>query len=339
VALAALKVGKAALPDYSHPCSPKTFTQPQLFTCLVLKRFFDTDYRGIEAILFDMPDLRQELGLPRTPHFTTIEKAEKRLLKIAHVRRLLNASVELTLGKKKHVDLAAVDSTGMQSGRISPYFVRRRSREANLWQTTTYRCFPKLAIICDVATHLILSLHTGRGPKPDVNELGTLLDELVPHVRVRHLLADAGYDSESNHRYARDEHGILTTIPAKIGRPTSKPPNGYFRRLMHHTLPTRQYYGQRWQIETVNSMIKRNQGDAIRATSYHAEQREMRLAALVHNICILWQWVFYGAVFTLFQDRKGLTVLWEHLIGAAMGTEVTAHVGVSAHARCADRRG
>src|SRR5690606_35511145 len=100
VALAAMEVGKAALPDYSHRYSPKTFTQPQLFTCLVLKRFFRTDYRGIMAYLHDMPAICQDIGLDKVPHFTTIEKAEKRLLKIAHVRRLLNASVELTMGRK-----------------------------------------------------------------------------------------------------------------------------------------------------------------------------------------------------------------------------------------------
>lgn len=31
VALEALAAGEAALPLYSHPCSPKKFTQPQLF--------------------------------------------------------------------------------------------------------------------------------------------------------------------------------------------------------------------------------------------------------------------------------------------------------------------
>lgn len=296
VALAALEVGKDALPDYAHPCSPKTYTQPQLFTCLVLKQFFKTDYRGIADYLQDMPRVCAAIGLERVPHWTTVEKAHKRLLKLPLVRQLLDASLRLYMGDRHHVAMAAVDSTGLQAGQVSPYFVRRRSREQNLWQTTTYRRFPKLAIICDTASHLILSLATSRGPRPDVNELQTLLDDLAPHVCVRHLLADAGYDSEANHTYARHEHGILTTIPARIGRPTTKPPSAYYRRLMHRTLHTRSYYGQRWQVETVNSMIKRNQGHAIAARSYHAQNRDLRLATLVHNIVILLRWwVFYRA--------------------------------------------
>ena len=47
VATAALRVAARALPLYAHQFSPKKFTQPQLFACLVLKTIFKTDYRGI----------------------------------------------------------------------------------------------------------------------------------------------------------------------------------------------------------------------------------------------------------------------------------------------------
>jgi hypothetical protein len=36
--------------------------------------------------------------------------------------------------------------------------------------------------------------------------------------KIKCLLADAGYDSESNHRYAREVCHIKTIIPAKHGR-------------------------------------------------------------------------------------------------------------------------
>ncbi len=45
--MVALAVGKEAFSDYSHIYSPKKFTQPQLFACLVLKEFENKDYRGI----------------------------------------------------------------------------------------------------------------------------------------------------------------------------------------------------------------------------------------------------------------------------------------------------
>jgi len=46
-------------------------------------------------------------------------------------------------------------------------------------------------------------------------------------------------------------------------------------------------YGQRWQVETVFSMIKRNFGDTISASSDWAQCREMMLLVLTHNIAVL----------------------------------------------------
>ena len=102
------------------------------------------------------------------------------------------------------------------------------------------------------------------------------------------LLADAGYDRESNHRYARDVIQIETIIPARHGRPTltPKPLKGKYRELMRTNFDQKRY-GQRWQIETVFSMIKRNQGETIYARTYWAQNREMLLKVLTHNIAVL----------------------------------------------------
>ena len=46
-------------------------------------------------------------------------------------------------------------------------------------------------------------------------------------------------------------------------------------------------YGQRSQSETVHSMIKRNQGTALRARTAEGRKKEMLLKVLVHNIALL----------------------------------------------------
>lgn len=81
----ALLAGRAALPDYSSPFSPRKFTQPQLFACLALRQFWKTDYRGTEVRLGEWSDVRAVLGLDggKVPDFTTLIKAERRLLKSA----------------------------------------------------------------------------------------------------------------------------------------------------------------------------------------------------------------------------------------------------------------
>jgi len=63
-------IGKLALPDDAHKFSPKTYTQPQLFACLVLKEFLHRDYRGIEALLRDAHELAAVIDLKSVPDFT-----------------------------------------------------------------------------------------------------------------------------------------------------------------------------------------------------------------------------------------------------------------------------
>lgn len=77
----ALKVGRRVLSAYSHVNSPKVFTQPQLFAMLAVRQFFGLDYRGTQQLLADWSDLRKAMALKQVPHWTTLQKADERLLK------------------------------------------------------------------------------------------------------------------------------------------------------------------------------------------------------------------------------------------------------------------
>jgi hypothetical protein len=307
VALEALATAQDSLPLYSHPCSPKKFTQPQLFACLVLKAFFRTDYRGIVAILADLEDLTAVLELRSVPHFTTLQKAAERLLCFGPANDLLGATLHRHLGEHPHVELAGADSTGMETSQISPYFVKRRARGherlakagENPWQNTTYTRFPKCELVVDCATHLVLAAVPSLGPSPDTNRLPVLLLCALAYVTIATILADAGYDGEHAHHFARDGCGVRSIIPAAIGRPTDKLPSGTYRRLMRLLFDFR--YGQRWQVETVVSMIKRRLGAYVLGRSDAARGREIMLKVLTHNIMILAELlarVFYRAFLT-----------------------------------------
>ena len=75
------KIAQKALPKYSTSRSRHDFTQAQLFAILVLRHFFGVDYRGIVRLLEDLTDLQKALGLSKVPHYTTLQKAQQRLLK------------------------------------------------------------------------------------------------------------------------------------------------------------------------------------------------------------------------------------------------------------------
>ena len=292
VAREALKTGQANLPDYSRLKSPKKFTQSQLFACLVVKEFCRLDYRGIHQMLREWSDLRNVLELTRVPHFTTLCAASRRLLTKAKAAGLLDAVLRRSRRAKllaKRSRRAAIDSTGLESRHVSAYYTRRCHRHSGHYKHR----YPKVSAICDTANHLILGAVIDRGPKIDAVEAYQTLHEALDHQRFKTLLGDPGYESEGFHRHCRVQHRICSIIPTTPrGRPrrNGRPPSvrGRYRQLMKRHFP-RKTYGQRWQIETVFSMVKRNLGSALRARHYHSQNREIRLRLLTHNLAILYR--------------------------------------------------
>jgi hypothetical protein len=284
-----LAVGTQALPPYAHRFSPKKFAQPQPFACLVLKTFRKADYRGVEAHRHDHSDLRAALGLKAAPHFTTLQKASRRLLRLPRPRRRFTATVRRFLRRRRRVKRAAFDSTGLDCGHASRYYIRRRNGARRQWQTVTYSRYAEREAAFDCASHLLVGVLVGRGPRVDVDRFVPLLDDTLTRVRLEAALADAGYDSEPNHRHAREQRRVRSFIPAAIGRPTAKPPSGKYRRRMKRRLD-KSYgsYGQRWQAETGFSMIKRRLTSTVNGRSYWSQCRALLLIAITYNVMLLY---------------------------------------------------
>jgi hypothetical protein len=284
-------LGKRRLRAYWHRFSPKKFTVPQLFACLVLKEFLRLDYRKLSALLEDAPSLAAAIDLRQVPHFSTFQKAAARLLVSRRVQLLLDESVRAANQSRimrRSVAVAAIDGTGFETRHISSYFVRRRQRACKQgYQTTSYTRWPLANLICDCDSHMILAVVTGRGPGPEDPYFRPTVAQAAQRTKIGTLLADAGYDSEAAHVYARDECGARTLIPATRGRPTARRLTGYWRQRMRTHFDSNKYR-RRWQVETVNSMIKRMLGSALRARTYWSQSREITLRVLTHNIMILW---------------------------------------------------
>jgi len=306
--MVALAAGKDVFRDYSHRYSPHKFTQPQLFACLVIKEYEKKDYRGIRQLLIDWPELQQVIGLASVPHYTTLQKASRRLLRQDRVRLLLDDTVRRIRRRKKRVKHAAADSSGFDAHHASRYFIWRRDNqkdsEKRPKKRVSYKRYGKLMLIVCYATHAILAAVASAGPTPDINQLGGVLDQLPRSQTVLHLVADAGFDSAHNHRLLREDHGIRSTIPPEHGRPPQDPntlPCDPYRRLMK-TRFNKPAYNRRSQVETVFSMLKRNFGPALRARSHWGRNRDLYLRVLTHNIALALLWLFYRAGHSRFRD-------------------------------------
>jgi hypothetical protein len=305
----AYDAARRALPAHRHRFSPKKFTQHQLLACLVLKEFLRLDYRGLAEHLADHPDLARLIDLKAVPHYTTFQKAAARLLRAAPARKLFDAVLDRALRqevRRRRVPPAAVDGTGMESRHVSRYYVKRRSKTGSGTQETTYSRYPKVVLVTDCRTHLVLAAVPGRGPASDLVLFKAAIKDATGRARIGTLLADADYDAERVHEHVRGVYGIRALIPPARGRPSEKPPAGRWRRWMRAQLRRfKAKYGQRWQTEAVNSMIERRLGSAPRARGYWSQCREITLRVITHNVMIVARIrVFYRAAPTPFLLRS-----------------------------------
>lgn len=284
IALTAYEVGKKSLPLWNHDKSPKKFTQPQLFACLVLKSFFNTDYRGITAILQEHIVIREILELKHAvPHYTTLQKSARHLFKSKNAQKLMK-SIAKTQSKPDQQSTALFDSTGFDTEHASSYFKWRKDSGSKDKPPRWYKKYPKFSISTIPHTMLIASGFVTQGPSTDMPYFERLLNHTLKIFHPNVIIADAGYDKEQNHIVA-GEKDIETIIPCRAYR-KGRLPKAPNRLNMHVNFPKKRY-GIRWHVETVMSMLKRNLGDRLFGRTFRTQSCEIILKMITHNVSIV----------------------------------------------------
>ena len=299
---AAHALAARCLRTYSSKFSRHDYTLPQLFACLAVREQMRLSYRGAEALLRDGRSWCRAIGIKRkTPDHATLHRAAGVLLSGRRLSRALDVLAEWFALARLLGDTVALDSTCHDTHHRSRHYERRLrhhagtggKRSADAKRSAAARRTPKLSLAVDTRSHVVLSATARAGMGSDAPDF----DGLLYHAwrrrrgRVRAALADAGFDAEANHRIARHDMGVRSLIRTGVGRPSAhgKPPAGRWRRRMAWELAGSQRgkpFGQRAQAETVMSMLKRNQGDALRARSPRARKAEHLFKAVVHNLML-----------------------------------------------------
>ena len=320
-------LGKQVLPAYADKFSRHDFTLPQLFACLVLREHQRKSYRGTEALLRDSPEWCAAIGMDRAPDHNTLCRAFGIVARLGGLNRMLDLQARwakrcggLIQSPNKP---AALDSSLFESRHVSRHFEKRcretagrakrkkgrkgAKKQGDRRRSQTIKRLPKLSLAISSLSHLILAARPSTGGGPDYGHFKPLLTDTRRRAAVKKVVADCGFDSEPNHVIARQELGVRSIMPAGTGRPGKhdKPPAGRWRRRMRRLLRTkrgrrRSGYTQRWQAETVNSMIKRNLGSALRARTAPRRSMELMLRCVTHNLMI-----FRRARATEGRDRAG----------------------------------
>ena len=306
----AYTLGQRIWPGYGSWFSRHDFTRPQLFACLVVRESLRLSYRKTEAFLADVPQWRAEIELAGVPDHNTLWRAFGHLLKKRRIDRALDLLAD-DERKSLAADLAAkpltIDSTCYEPRHRSRHYDRvcrkmdlkpgqkyakrpgKYGPAVNASRSKKLRQMPKLALAIAAASHRILAARASAGNGSDAPDFDPLLFQSWRRAKVKKVVADAGYDSEKNHRIARLDMKVQSIIPAKIGRPSAKAPLGRYRRLMKQRFARKadkRLYGQRSQSETVNSMMKRNLGEYLRSIRTDRRKQEMLLRALTHNLML-----------------------------------------------------
>jgi hypothetical protein len=301
-------------PDERCKTAQHDYAFSQLFACLALREFYRLSYRRTEQLLRDSPLWLADLGLSAAPDHNTLWRAFGRIDRRRFDRLLDLQTAEFKRARQLKLSRKplALDSTCFERHHRSVHYDRRcrqmshknaakdakvpekpgkYGESVNASRRQRVASMPKLAVAVASACHLVLSavVRTGNGSDaPDFDPLLYQAWKRAPGVKV--VVADAGYDSEANHRIARMDMGVRSIIPPGIGRPTSKPPTGRWRRHMAKRFSRKadkKKYAERSQSETVHSMLKRNMGSALRSRTPARQKKEMMMRVLTHNIMLL----------------------------------------------------
>jgi hypothetical protein len=181
---------------------------------------------------------------------------------------------------------AAVDATGPESRHTSRYFARRSGAGHATWAGLT--------AAVDTASHFLAGATVATGPSNDSPQLKPVVAQASLAVDWDRVLADAAFDTETHHEYARDELGIRSSVIPINPRGHDGPPGGKYRSQMPRRFAPkpegsryRRVFGQRWQAESAFSRHKRRIGSALYGKSDDSRERECRLRVLTHNLMLL----------------------------------------------------
>lgn len=272
----AMRLGQRHLADYGATRSRHDFTQRQLMTCLILRAYLKTTYRGVLDLLAASARLRERMGLTdKLPHFTTLQKFSARSQVLAIAQKLVADIGQAAAAQASGEVVAAMDATGLTRTTVSDYFTSRRGRKFRKWV--------KVAVVVVCGSLLPAALTIDLKPTHDCVQARALLAQAQAARQPATLLADAGYDAEWIHRHCREHWGVKSVIPAIQRRPDGTR-GGKWRAQMTPEYLAQNGYRFRWAVESFFSALKRTMGSTLSARRPDQMQAEAALKVLAYTL-------------------------------------------------------
>lgn len=276
VAEMAMRLSRPYLADYGATRSRHDFTQRQLMSCLILRAYMRTTYRGVVEFLAVSQTLRECLGFEdKLPHYTTLQKFSRRSQVVAIVQELIGKIGQAAAEREVTPGAAAMDSTGLSGSTASQYFRHRSGTRCSQWV--------KLSVMVLCTSLIPVGLVASLGPSNDRVQVPELLEQAQAVARPSTLYADAGYDAEWIHAHCREQWGVESVIKPN-GQRADGTRNGKWRAGMSPEHLQERSYGKRWAVESFFSGLKRTMGEALNARRPDQMIAEASLRVLAYTL-------------------------------------------------------
>lgn len=266
---------------YNSKYSKKVFNNWIHIILLAIRQRMDKSYREFCDIIDVCTEIQNLLSISQVPHFTTLQKAAKRL-RANFLEKVMAGFILFTLTINIKT---GIDATGLQPTRASAHYTtvlkknkKSRRKIKNHIKLTTYVDLDKQIIISQKIRRS--PAHDNRDFKPVVLKGKKILSEAKK--KIKSVDADKGYDAEENHRMVVEDLKAEDRIRLKNkDKPIWKTSGEYRKKAKRRIKRLRRNY--RSKNETTFSVLKRVNGSTIRSIKVSMQNKEVLFKEIVYN--------------------------------------------------------
>jgi len=257
-------VARERVPKHWSRTRNERFDVHTVCVLYVLFQIENKDYRLFSSWLAIAP----ALGLPSVPHWTTLQKAFKRL-----PPRLLRKLVRLSGECKDRI--AAVDPTYYQLSNPSKGYCKRIGRDS---RRDTLR---KATVVVSTNKKKILDVFVRAKERHGMKDIHLIAKSGV--FQGRTILADKEFDAEKFHHIVEDAGGKRSIVPLRNEKVPVHRTRGKHRKQLKRTgIPP--LYNKRNCCESNNSAVKRKFSPVLRGKTFWQQARDLYAKCLAYNL-------------------------------------------------------
>ncbi len=125
-----------SVPEYSSRFSRRDFTQHQLHTLLLFKKYLGDQYRDFVQLVENMGIIQEQLQLDEMPHYSTLFKFSKRVPATV-LNQLFRKACSFMTEWKNTTLVVAIDASGFTPDSSSTYYSVRNGKIRQDYLKTT----------------------------------------------------------------------------------------------------------------------------------------------------------------------------------------------------------